>query len=74
MSHTGMDGLTLKLYWKLICADKVSMGSTKLEKVKFSVERKAKGTRRMDVYAFVLAIVFILTFIVTQILLGVYYV
>lgn len=50
------------------------MGSTKLEKVKFSVERKAKNTRRLDVYLFVLAAAFICTFILTQVLLGVYYV
>ncbi len=50
------------------------MSSTRLEKVKFSVERKAKSTRRVDVYMFVLAGTFILTFILSQVLLGVYYV
>jgi hypothetical protein len=48
------------------------MASTRLEKVKFSIERKAKNTRRIDIYLFVLAISFILTFLVTQVLLGVY--
>jgi len=48
------------------------MASTKLQKVKFSVERKAKNTRRIDVYLFILAGAFIVTFLVTQVLLGVY--
>ncbi|MEM7647301.1 MAG: hypothetical protein AAF203_10355 [Pseudomonadota bacterium] len=50
------------------------MSSTKLEKIKFSVERRAKNTRRVDVYYIVMAASFILTFILTQIMLGVYYV
>lgn len=50
------------------------MSSGKLEKVKFSVERSAKSTRRADVYMFVLAISFILTFLLIQVMLGVYYV
>jgi hypothetical protein len=53
--------------------DTSCMGSTRLEKVKFSVERKAKSQRRVDIYLFIAAGVFILTFLVTQVLLGVYY-
>lgn len=48
--------------------------ANRLEKVKFSVERSAKRTRRVDVYFFILAASFIVTFLLTQILLGVYYV
>ncbi len=48
------------------------MGSAKLNRIKFNLERRAKNTRRVDVYVIVLAVCFIATFILTQIMLGIH--